>query len=107
MSHNPNPNADTSGFSYPSAAGVPTNITQTHVGLMPTSTSSIPESSSSVSTTITHSTSDNRIGPAVDRHHGKLYGEHGGAGTRANDRKGEIVKNDGHTPTPVAIHEQT
>ncbi|UJR16147.1 hypothetical protein I4U23_003058 [Adineta vaga] len=105
MSHNPNPNADTSGFSYPSAAGIPTNIDRIPVDIIPTSTSSITESSSSVPVTSTNSTSNSRIGPAIDLHHGKLYDEHGGAGTRADDRKGEIVKNDGHTATPVAVHE--
>lgn len=105
MSHNPNPNADTSGFSYPSAAGVPTNVERTHVGIIPTSSSSVVESSSSVPVTMTHATLNERVGPAVDRHQGQLYGEHGGAGTRADDRKGELVKNDGHTATPVASHE--
>ena len=100
MSHNPNPNADTSGFSYPSAAGIPTNTQQTHVGIVPTANSSTTESSSSVP--ITHSTMINHIGPSIDRHQGKLYGEHGGAGTRTDDRKGENVRNDGHTATPVA-----
>ncbi|CAF0791529.1 unnamed protein product [Adineta steineri] len=102
MSHNPNPNADTSGFNYPSAAGVPTNTDQTHIGIVPTANSSTTESSSSVPITTTHSTLNNRIGPAIDRHQGQLYDEHGGAGTRADDRKGENVHNDGYTATPVA-----
>ena len=102
MSHNPNPNADTSGFNYPSAAGKPTNIEQTHIGIVPTANSSTTESSSSVPITTTYSTLNDRIGPAVDRHQGKLEGEHGGAGTRANDRQGVHVKNDGYTATPVA-----
>jgi hypothetical protein len=49
---------------------------------------------------------NNHIGPSIDRHQGKLEGEHGGAGTRADDRKGELVKNDGHTATPVAKKEE-
>jgi hypothetical protein len=102
MSHNPNSNADTSGFNYPSAAGIPTNIEQTYVDLLPTVNSSTMDSSSSVPITTTYSTLNNHIGPSVDRHQGKLEGEHGGAGTRADDRKGELVKNDGHTATPVA-----
>jgi len=102
MSHNPNPNADTSGFSYPTAAGIPTNMAETYVDILPTANSSTTESSSSVPMTITHSTLNNRIGPSVDRHQGKFYGEHGGAGTRADYRKGENVHNDGYTATPVA-----
>jgi len=105
MTHNPNPNADTSGFNYPSAAGIPTNTNQTHVGIVPTANSSTTESSSSVPITTTHSTLNNHIGPSIDRHQGKLEGEHGGAGTRADDRKGENVKNEGHTATPVAKKE--
>jgi hypothetical protein len=74
MSHNSNPNADTSGFNYPSAAGLPTNVDET------------------------------RIGPSVDLLHGKLGGEHGGSGTRADDRKGENVPTTGETASPVAEH---
>jgi hypothetical protein len=102
MTHNPNPNADTSGFNYPSAAGVPTNFDQTHVGIVPTANSSTVESSSSVPIKTTHSTLNNPIGPSVDRHQGQLGGEHGGAGTRTDDRKGETVKNEGDTTTSVA-----
>jgi hypothetical protein len=102
MSHNPNPNADTSGFNYPSAAGKPTNLEQTHIGLVPTANSSTTESSSSVPIT---TTLNNHIGPSVDRNQGKLGGEHGGAGTRADDRKGETVQNEGDTTSPTAKHE--
>jgi len=102
MSHNSNPNADTSGFSYPSAAGIPTNLDQTYVDIVPTSNSSITESSSSVPMTTTYSTLNHHIEPSVDRYQGKLGDEHGGAGTRADDRKGENVINDGYTATPVA-----
>jgi len=91
MSHNPNSNADTSGFNYPSAAGIPTTTESS--------------SSSSVTMTTTHSTLNDPIGPASDRHQGKLEGEHGGAGTRADDRKGLNVKNAGYTATPVAKEE--
>ena len=72
---------------------VPTNMDQTYVGIMLTANSSITDSSSSVPITITHST---------DRHQGKVYGEHGGARTRADDRRVEHVHNDGHTGTLVA-----
>ena len=41
------------------------------------------------------------IGPALDRNHGKLGDEHGGAGTRSDDRKGETIKNEGDTTTPT------
>ena len=75
---------------------------QTYVGIMPTANSSTTESSSSVPITMTHSTLNNRIGPSIDRHQGKLYGEHGGTGTGADDRKDEHAHNDGHTATPVA-----
>jgi hypothetical protein len=107
MSHNPNPNADTSGFNYPSAAGIPTNFDQTYVGIVPTANSSTTESSSSVPITTTYSILNDHIGSAVDQHAGKLEGEHGGAGTRADDRKGENVKNDGYTATPVATKEHS
>jgi hypothetical protein len=102
MSHNPNPNADTSGFSYPSAAGVPTNLDQTNAGIVPTANSSTTESSSSVPISQIHSTPNNIIGPALDRNHGKLGGEHGGSGTRTDDRKSETVPNDGYTASPTA-----
>jgi len=106
MSHNPNSNADTSGFNYPTAAGIPTNIEQTYVDIVPTANSSTIESSSSVPITTTYSTLNNHIGPSIDRHQGKFDGEHGGAGTRADDRQGVLVKNDGHTATPVAKKEE-
>jgi hypothetical protein len=106
MSHNPNPNADTSGFNYPSAAGIPTNTFQTHVGVVPTANSSTTESSSSVPIKTTHSTLNDPIGPSIDRHQGKLEGEHGGAGTRTDDRKGENVHNDGYTATPPVAKEE-
>ena len=102
MSHNANPNADTSGFNYPSAAGVPTNFDQTHVGILPTGNSSTVESSSSVPMTNAYVKAPAHIGPAIDLHHGKLGDEHGGSGTRADDRKGETVKNEGDTTTSVA-----
>ena len=102
MSHNPNPNADTSGFNYPSAAGVSTNSLQTHVGIIPTSSSSATECSSSVPVHVTHSTLETHIGPSIDRHQGQMGGEHGGAGTRTDDRKGEHVRDQGDTTTPVA-----
>ncbi|CAF0756327.1 unnamed protein product [Rotaria sordida] len=103
MSHNPNPNANTSGFNYPSAAGIPTNTDQTHVGILPTINSSTIESPSMVpiTTTTTQSNLTDHVGPSIDLHYGKLNDEHGGAGTRADDRKGENVKNDGYTATPV------
>ncbi len=104
MSHNPNPNADTSGFNYPSAAGKPTNFDQTNIGIAPTANSSITESSSSVPVTVTHPTVNQPIGLTIDPNHGKLGGEHGGAGTRRDDRKGEIVPNEGDTTSPTAIH---
>jgi hypothetical protein len=104
MTHNPNPNADTSGFNYPSAAGKPTNMEQTHVGIVPTANSSTTESSSSVPITTTYPTS--HLGPSVDINHGKLGDEHGGSGTRTDDRKGENVKNEGDTTTSVAKHER-
>ena len=104
MSHNPNPNADTSGFNYPSAAGKPTNYDQTHVGIVPTSNNSATESSSTVPMTTTHSTSATPLGPSVSVNHGKLGGEHGGAGTRTDDRKGEIVKGEGDKVSPTAEH---
>jgi hypothetical protein len=106
MSHNPNPNADTSGFNYPSAAGIPTNLDQTYVGIVPTPNSSTTESSSSVPITTTYPTLNQHIGPCVDRHQGQLGGEHGGSGTRTDDRKGETVKNEGDTTSPTAHHDQ-
>ena len=106
MSHNANPNADTSGFNYPSAAGVPTNVDQTHVGILPSGNPSIVESSSSVAMTNTFGKAPTQIGPAIDRNHGKLGDEHGGSGTRADDRKGETVKNEGDTTTSVARKEK-
>lgn len=105
MSHNSNPNADTSGFNYPSAAGKATNLDQTHVGIVPTANSSTTESSSTVPITTTYPTLNNQVGPALDRNHGKLGGEHGGAATREDDRKGETVKNEGDTTTSVAQHQ--
>ncbi|UJR30537.1 hypothetical protein I4U23_018067 [Adineta vaga] len=104
MSHNPNPNADTSGFNYPSAAGKPTNFDQTHVGIVPTANNSATESSSSVSITTTQPISQTHIGPSISIHHGQLGGEHGGSGTRADDRKGETVQNEGDTVSPTAKH---
>ncbi|CAF0871126.1 unnamed protein product [Rotaria sordida] len=106
MSHNPNPNADTSGFNYPSAAGKPTNVDQTHFGYVPISSNSVVESSSSVPMTTTHPTLHSHVGPSIDRNFGKLGSEHGGAGTRADDRKGEIVKNEGDTTQSTAEHYQ-
>ncbi|CAF3726006.1 unnamed protein product [Rotaria sp. Silwood1] len=106
MSHNPNPNADTPGFNYSTAAGVPTNTNQTHIGYVPPSDSSVTESSSSVPMTFTDPTLHSPLGPYVDRNFGKLGGEHGGAGTRTNDRKGETVKNEGDTTTSTAEHHQ-
>ncbi|CAF1020875.1 unnamed protein product [Adineta steineri] len=103
MSHNPNPNVDNSGFNYPSAAGKATNTDQTHVGIMPTANSSTAESSSSVPMTTTYPT-QTHIGPSIDIHHGQLGGEHGGSGTRTDDRKGETVKNEGDTTTSTAQH---
>lgn len=47
MSHNPNPNADTSGFNFPSAAGVRANVDRVSIGIAPTVNDSITESSSS------------------------------------------------------------
>ena len=87
MSHNLNSTTNTSGFNYPSAAGIPTG------------------DSSSVPIATEHSTLNDSTGTTVDPHHGKLEGEHGGAGTRADDRLGINVKNDGHTATPVAKEE--
>jgi hypothetical protein len=104
MSHNPNPNADTSGFNYSSAAGVPTNLDQNFVGIAPTGNSSTTESSSSVPLSQMQSTPNNHVGPALDRNFGKLGGEHGGSGTRTDDRKGETVPNDGYTVSPTAQH---
>jgi len=104
MSHNPNPNADTSGFNYPSAAGIATNYEQTNVGIVPTANSSATESSSSVPLTRTHPASVSHIGPSIDIHQGQLGGEHGGSGTRTDDRKGETVKNEGDTTTSTAQH---
>ncbi len=101
MSHNPDPNANTSGFNYPSAAGKPTNLDQTHVGIVPTANSSTTESSSSVPITTTYPTLNNPIGPSVDRNQGKLGGEHGGAGTRTDDRKGETVVHEPDETTPT------
>ncbi|CAF2733077.1 unnamed protein product [Rotaria sp. Silwood2] len=106
MSHNPNPKVDPSGFYYSTAAGKPTNIGQTHVGYVPPGDSSIVESSSSVPMTTTNSMLHSYQGPMVDRNLGKLGDEHGGAGTRTDDRKGEIVKNEGDTPSPTAEHYQ-
>ncbi|CAF0788573.1 unnamed protein product [Rotaria sp. Silwood1] len=104
MSHNSYPNADNSGFNYSSAAGIPTNIDQTHVTILPTTSSSTIESPSTISitTTTTQSNLNNHVRTSGDLHYGKLNDEHGGAGTRADDRKGENVKNDGYTATPVA-----
>ena len=102
MSHNPNPNADTSGFSYPSAAGVATNFDETHVGILPSTHSSRTECSSSVAHHAAYPKDTHHIGPSLDRHHGQMGDEHGGAGTRADDRKGENVRNEGDTATPVA-----
>ena len=99
MSHDLSSNTDTSGFNYPSAAGVPTNVDQTHVGVIPTG------DSLSVPIATAHSISNAPIEPSLDRHQGKLEGEHGGAGTRADDRQGINVTNDGHTATPVAKEE--
>jgi hypothetical protein len=99
MSHNSNPNDDTSGFNYPSAAGVPTNLDQT-VGIAPTANSSSTESSSSVYTTQTTPLPNTQIDP----NQGKLGGEHGGAGTRNDDRKDEYVTDTGDTTSPVATH---
>lgn len=102
MSHNPNPRVDTSGFNYPSAAGKATNYDQVHTGIIPTGNSSTTESSSSVPISQTQTISTNRVGPALDKDHGKLGGEHGGAGTREDDRKGENVPNVGDTTSPTA-----
>ena len=85
MSHNPNTRADTSGFNYPSAAGIPT----------PTATAQV---------NAVHPNTETDLGPAIDPNFGKLGGEHGGAGTRADDRKGEVIFNEGHSATPVAKH---
>lgn len=106
MSHNPNPNADTSGFNYPSAAGKPTNTVQNHIGYVALSDSSVTESSSSVPIRQTYTTPNAPLGPALDRNHGKLGDEHGGAGTRDDDRKGDTVKNEGDTTSPTAQHHQ-
>lgn len=89
-------------FNYPSAAGIPTNVDKIHIGIVPTGNSLITESSSSVPIT---TTLNNHLGPSIDLHQGKLEGEHGGAGTRDDDRKGENVHNDGYTATPVANKE--
>jgi hypothetical protein len=106
MSHNPNSNADTSGFNYPSAAGVPTNLDQNNVGIVPTANSSTTESSSSVRTTTTYPTSNNRAGPTSDPNYGKLGGEHGGSGTRTDDRKGDNVENEANTASPISKHHE-
>lgn len=102
MSHNLDPRTDQSGFNYPSAAGKPTNLDQTHIGYIPPSDSSVPVSSSSVPSSFVHTTPTNIVGPALDKNHGKLGGEHGGAGTRDDDRKGENVPNTGDTVSPTA-----
>lgn len=104
MSHLPNPNVDNSGFHYPSAAGVRTNIDQTHFGVSPTSSSSAVQSSSSIPMKTTHPGLHTPYGGAFDPNHGKLGGEHGGAGTRTDDRKDEIVRDEGNTTSPVAEH---
>jgi hypothetical protein len=104
MSHHANPNADTSGFNYPSAAGVPTNTDQTYVGIVPTANSSTTESSSSVPISQTYPAS--QVGPTIDKNQGKLGGEHGGAGTREDDRKGEYVKDAGDTTSPSATFDE-
>jgi len=106
MSPNQNPNADTSGLNYPSAAGVPTNLDQTYVGIVPTANSSTTESSSSVPTKTTYPTLNNRVGPSIDPNHGKLGGEHGGSGTRTDDRKGDNVENEANTACPVSKHHE-
>ncbi|CAF2369672.1 unnamed protein product [Rotaria sp. Silwood2] len=102
MSHNPYPNANTSDFQYPNAAGILTNINQTNVGILPTTNSSTIESSSMVSITTTQSNLNNHTRLSINHLYGKLNDEHGGAGTRADDRKGANVKSDGYTATPVA-----
>lgn len=105
MSHNPNPKADTSGFNYPSAAGKVTNTDQHHIGHV-ASGDTATESSSSVPQSQTYTTGNVHSGPALDINHGKLGDEHGGAGTRHNDRKGETVQNEGDTTSPTAQHHQ-
>lgn len=102
MSHNPNPRVDTSGFNYPSAAGKATNLEQINTGIIPTGSSSTNESSSSVPSSQTQTIQTNRVGPALDKDHGKLGAEHGGSGTRTDDRKGENVPNTGDTVSPTA-----
>ena len=102
MSHLPNPNVDNSGFNYPSAAGVRTNIDQTHFGQSPVSSSSAVESSSSVPMKTTVAGLHSPYGGALDPNHGQLGGEHGGAGTRNDDRKGEVVLDEANSASPVA-----
>jgi hypothetical protein len=96
--------ANTSGFSCSTAAGVPTNLIQTNDGIFPTANSSTTESSSSVPQSHIQSAPNNIVGPALDRNHGKLGGEHGGAGTRTDDRKGETVPHEGDNASPTAKH---
>ena len=96
--------ADRSGLNFSTAAGVKTNLFQTHDGIVPTANSSTTESSSSVPKSQIHSMANNIVGPALDRNHGKLGGEHGGAGTRTDDRKGEIVPHEGDNVSPTAKH---
>jgi hypothetical protein len=104
MSHNPN--ADTSGFNYSGAAGVRTNLDQTYVGIVPTSNSSNTETSSSVPIVTNNPTLNNHIVPSIDPNYGKLGGEHGGSGTRTDDRKGDNVENEANTACPTSKHHE-
>jgi len=90
---------DDSGFNYPSAAGLKTNSDVQIVGLTPSTIDPVTLSSTSVTSAETVTLTPHIIDP----NHGKLgSGEHGGAGTRADDRQGQNVKQTGDTLTPVA-----
>lgn len=107
MSSNPNPYTDSSGFNYSAAAGIPTNTFQTHFSNIHAGDKLIPESIKSVPVTpLTQPVLEVHTQPIISENFGKLGGEHGGAGTRENDRKGEIVNHEVDDASPVTKHYQ-
>ncbi|CAF1343603.1 unnamed protein product [Didymodactylos carnosus] len=89
---------DSSGFNYNSAAGVPSRGVREQPALPTThDTTVVVTSSATASTNPTV-----LIGTTLSPDYGKLGGEHGGAGTRSDDRLGQNVPQTGDTTSPVS-----
>ncbi|CAF0849551.1 unnamed protein product [Didymodactylos carnosus] len=86
---------DSSGFNYSSAAGVPSGGVHDRSALPTTHDTTTVAISSPTSPTVL-------MGTTLSPDHGKLGSEHGGAGTRNNDRLGQNVPQTGDTTSPVS-----